>query len=132
MMNWLEIKDETARLVLEKDALHVYAAVAIQLAAARLSRRTLGHWLPWLAVAALQLGNEALDILLGQEQTLKPWQVAGGIHDTVNTMLMPTLMLLLCRRSPALFTWAARHGAPSAEGAGLPAVTAVREATPGT
>ncbi|MDQ3144720.1 MAG: hypothetical protein M3Q57_07585 [Pseudomonadota bacterium] len=83
-MDWLALKDETARMMFDKDALHIYVAVAIQVAAALLSRRSLGYFLPWLAVLGCALVNEALDVVLGQEQILQPWQVVGGVHDLIN------------------------------------------------
>jgi len=104
-MNWLDIKNEAARLLFEKDALHIYAAVIIQLVAAQLSRKSLGHWLPWSAVLGLELCNELLDVVLGQEPTLKAWQLVGAAHDLFNTMIMPTLLLVLCRRAPDLWNW---------------------------
>ncbi len=113
-MDWLGLKDETARLMFEKDALHIYAAVAIQIAAAILSRRSLGHLLPWLAVLGVALVNEALDVVLGQEQNLQPWQVVGGVHDLINTMVLPTLLLLLCRGAPGLFDWPRPSGIEAA------------------
>ena len=120
-MNWLEIKDYAASLILEKDALHIYAAVAIQVGVARLTGRSLGHWLPWLCVLALEAANEILDIVLGQEVSLKAWQVDGALHDALNTMLMPSLLLLLCRRAPHLVAWRRPvAAAPSAEPGATP------------
>jgi hypothetical protein len=104
-MDWPGLKLELARLLLDKDALHIYAALAIQITAAKLSRRSLGHLLPWLAVFGLELINEAIDLSRGGETSLKPWQVVGGLHDIINTMILPTILLLLCRRDPALFRW---------------------------
>lgn len=104
-MDWLSLKDEAARMVFEKDALHIYAALFIQIAAARLSRRSLGHVLPWLSVLGIELANEAIDIWRGGEPRLMPWQVVSGAHDLINTMLMPSVLLLLCRYAPELFDW---------------------------
>ncbi len=104
-MDWLAIKLELARMPLEKDALHIYAALIIQVVAAKLSRRSLGHWLPWLTVLGFELVNEAIDILRGGEPRLMPWQVVSGAHDIVNTMILPTILMSLCRRDPTLFQW---------------------------
>jgi hypothetical protein len=30
------------------------------------------------------------------------WQVVSGTHDIINTMILPTVLLLLCRRAPHL------------------------------
>lgn len=34
-----------------------------------------------------------------------PWQVVSGVHDIINTMILPTLLLVLCRRAPHLLNW---------------------------
>ena len=104
-MEWIAFKDEMARMLLEKDALHIYAAVLIQLIAARWTRRTLGHLLPWNVVLAVELLNEIVDLARGGEPRLMPWQVVSGVHDIVNTMILPTLLLILCRRAPRLLDW---------------------------
>ena len=104
-MDWLALKLELARMLIEKDALHIYAALLIQVVAAKLSRRSLGDWLPWLTVLGLELLNEALDIFRGGEPRLMPWQVVSGAHDIVNTMILPTVLLLLVRNAGDLFAW---------------------------
>jgi hypothetical protein len=103
-MDWNDLKDEAGRLLFEKDALHIYAALLIQVMTAKLSGRTLGDKLPWMAVLAIELLNEAVDLMRGGEDQIKAWQVTGGIHDIINTMILPTVLLLLCRRAPYLFT----------------------------
>ncbi len=104
-MDWLALELELARMPLEKDALHIYAALFIQVVAAKLSRRSLGHILPWLAVLGLELINEAVDIVRGGESRLMPWQMVSGAHDIINTMILPTILMSLCRRDPTLFQW---------------------------
>ena len=104
-MEWNLLKGEAARLLLDKDAVHIYAALAIQIATAKLSRRSLGHFLPWLTVLGLELINEAIDLMRGGEPQLMAWQAVGGVHDVINTMILPTILLVLCRRDPALFDW---------------------------
>lgn len=86
---------------LDRDALHIYAGVALQILVARLSRRKLGDWLPWLAVVVLAIGIEAADV------RAEVWhsdilQAAASVHDFVNTMIMPTVLLILSRRWPDL------------------------------
>ena len=102
-MDWMGMKGLAATLVLEEDALHIYAAFAIQLAVAVITRKSLGHPLPWLAVFGFELINEFLDVILGEEAIVKPWQLWGAAHDLVNTMALPTTLLLLCRYRPSLF-----------------------------
>ncbi len=104
-MDWVGLKLELARMPLEKDALHIYAALIIQVVAAKLSRRSLGHLLPWLTVLGFELVNEAFDIVRGGEPRLMPWQVVSAAHDIINTMILPTVLMSLCRRTPTLFDW---------------------------
>jgi hypothetical protein len=103
-MNWLGLKNEAAHMLLEKDALHIYGALIVQVGAARIFRRTLGHGLPWLCVLGVELINEFLDVILGEEAQLMPWQVVSAAHDILNTMILPTVLLLLCRRAPRLLS----------------------------
>ena len=112
-MDWIGLKDELARMLLDKDALHIYAALLIQLAAARWTGRTLGHWRPWGAVLAVELLNEIADVARGGEPRLMPWQIVSGVHDIINTMILPTFLLFLCRRAPQLLHWPGGH-APTA------------------
>ena len=109
-MDWLGIKVELARMLFDKDALHIYAALAIQIVAAKLSRRSLGHFLPWLTVLGIELVNEGLDLVRGGEPRLMPWQVVGGAHDILNTMILPSVLLILCRRDATLFQWGNDRG----------------------
>lgn len=102
--DWLAFKDELAQFTVEKDALHIYAAFAVQLFAATLLRKPLSSWLPWAAVLLVELLNEAGDMLLDQtEPHIRQWQIDGAIHDVINTMLLPTALMLLVRYMPRLF-----------------------------
>jgi len=104
-MDWLSLKNEAARMLFEKDAPHIYASLFIQIATAKLSRRSLGQILPWLWVLGIELLNEVTDIWRGGEPQLKPWQVVSGIHDIIITMVLPTVLLLLVRSAGELFRW---------------------------
>jgi len=103
-MNWIEFKDYLSQITdLDQDALHIYAAVLIQIGAAALLRRSLASILPWLTVWAVLIVNEAIDLWLPGE-TVGQWQVIGGIQDSWNTMALPTLLWLLAYYAPALMT----------------------------
>ncbi len=102
-MDWMGLKDLAADLTITKDALHIYLAFIIQLSAAAIFRRSLASGLPWLVVLLFELVNEGLDMWLGEELQLKPWQLEGAAHDLINTMILPTALLLLCRYAPGLF-----------------------------
>ncbi len=103
-MNWIEFKDYLSQVTsLDQDALHVYAAVLIQIGAAALFRRSLASIIPWLTVWAVLIVNEAVDLWLPRE-TIGQWQISGGIQDSWNTMALPTLLWLLAYHAPRLMT----------------------------
>lgn len=102
-MDWMGLKDLAADLLIAKDALHIYLAFVIQVSAAALFRKPLSSGLPWLTVLLFELVNEGLDMWLGEELHLKQWQIVGAAHDLINTMILPTVLLLLCRYAPGLF-----------------------------
>lgn len=87
---------------LDRDALHIYAAVLIHLASAALLGRSLASPWPWLVVLAFALGNEWLDVY--RDDLLEEWEKAAALHDLWNTMLLPTLLLLVVRFVPRLTT----------------------------
>ena len=102
-MDWMGLKGLGSELGLAKDALHIYGAVTIQIAAALLFRRSLGSWLPWFVVLVAELLNEWGDMWFGEEAHIKQWQIDGAKHDLLNTMILPTVLLLLVRYAPSLF-----------------------------
>ena len=79
---------------LAKDALHVYIGLTLFITI-RLCWRRRGGWvLAWLAVLALALGTEWLDIRMerldnGVQPDYAHW------HDIWNTMFWPTMLLLV-------------------------------------
>jgi hypothetical protein len=85
---------------LERDALHVYAAVIIQLGSAAILRRTVASPWPWLIVLVFALANEYLD--MQNDNLVEDWEKAAALHDLWNTMLLPTLLLLVARFAPRL------------------------------
>lgn len=98
-MDWLQVKLALmAASGLDRDALHIYGGVFIQIVTALLLRRKLGDWLPWLVVLALTVAGEAADVYVDiwPDHAL---QAGKAIHDLVNTMAMPTLLLVLFRQS---------------------------------
>jgi len=85
------------------DSLHVVAGVILQFAAAAILRTDVADRRPWLLILALELVNEANDLIVEQ------WPNAGmqwgeGAKDLLLTMLLPTSILLIARRRPSLFT----------------------------
>lgn len=103
-MDLILLKHEAAQILVDKDALHIYVAIVIQISFAILTRRSLGHALPWLAVLAIEMINEVHDGWLG-------YSASAGAHDIINTMVLPTVLLLLCRYAPRILTWNERQTA---------------------
>lgn len=83
------------------DTLHVMVGVLLQLGFARLLRTSLADVRPWLAVLILELVNEIYDLWFERWPSL-PMQLGEGLRDVIGTMLLPTILLLLARRRPAL------------------------------
>ena len=88
---------------LDMDALHVHAGVLGLILLALLLRRPLSSLLPWLVMLALAVANEGYDL------HYEAWppddrgrQIGEGIRDLWNTMLLPTLILLVARFYPKL------------------------------
>jgi len=102
-MDWMGLKGLGSDLGLAKDALHIYGAVAIQIAVALLFRRSLANWLPWLFVLLAALLIEGGDMWFGEEAHVQQWQIDGAKHDMLNTMVLPTVLLVLTRYAPSLF-----------------------------
>jgi hypothetical protein len=115
-MDWMGLKALASDLGLAKDALHIYGAAAIQIAAALLLRRSLANWLPWFVVLLAALLIEAGDMWFGEEAHVQQWQIDGAKHDILNTMVLPTILLALSRYVPSLFN-AGRPLPKSAAGA---------------
>jgi hypothetical protein len=99
-MDWHHLKDWIEHASgLNMDALHVYAGVGIQIAAALLLHKRLSSPWPWLVVLGAEFANEVYDY------TYEVWpdrdiQFAEGLRDMWNTMVMPSLILLLARYAP--------------------------------
>ena len=96
------------------DSIHVIVGVAVQLLVAKLSRRSVGHFLPWIAVLMLELLNEASDLWI--EKWPDPGRQYGeSAKDIVVTMFLPTLLLLVVRFCPKLFAYRKAEPAPVQE-----------------
>lgn len=103
-MSWIEFKDYLSQITdLNQDALHIYAAILIQLTAAVVLRRSLASIVPWLSVVAVLAVNELIDIT-EPGRPIEKWQVLGGLQDVWNTMAVPTILLLIARFAPSLLT----------------------------
>jgi hypothetical protein len=88
-------------LGLSKDALHIYVGLTVFLAAAALSRRPLGSWVPIAAVVGAALAGEAWDLIDTHAAGARPhWD--RNWHDVWNTCFWPSLLFLLARRTQVL------------------------------
>ena len=111
-MSWYELKESLSLASgLSMDALHVHAGVIGQLALAFLLRRTLASPLPWLAVLAAAIANEWSDLSFDAWPN-RQVQYDESLRDVWNTMLMPTLLLIIARFAPHLVTRRESSSAP--------------------
>ncbi len=81
---------------LSKDALHIYAGLAVQLLIATSTRYRLTSILPWCVVLALAGLGELVD-RHDDLTSLGHWRWQASLHDIVNTLFWPTLLLVLAR-----------------------------------
>jgi hypothetical protein len=89
------IKTElTELLLLSRDALHIHVGLGIYVLAMLIFRRGPTSPVPWLLVLAFELANEAIDAVHGQHLDL---DITGATRDIGNTMLWPTVVLLMAR-----------------------------------
>ncbi len=99
-MNWMDVKTGLEVATgLSEDALHIYTAVILQLAAAAVSRRSVGDAFPWIFVFLAECGNEAADLYLAQAQDRF---FMASLHDVINTMIMPSALFIIGRFAPTL------------------------------
>lgn len=86
---------------LAKDALHIYAGLAVMLLAAALLRRGLGDWRPLAAVFLAALAGETWDLIDTLAIDRQPrWR--GIWKDIWNTLFWPTMLFLLARHTRVL------------------------------
>lgn len=91
------IKHEIVATVgLSKDALHIYVGLAVFLAAAAVLRKPLRSIIPWLMVLAISVAGELLD-MRDDITRLGYWRWGTSLHDVLNTLFWPTVLLLLAR-----------------------------------
>jgi hypothetical protein len=105
-MNWFELKNWLELSTgLDRDSLHIYAGVAVQLAVAVLFRRSLASLIPWMFVAAVAVANEYYDYSFVPEALLGNQKYYDeAIRDIWNTLLLPSVLLLIARFWPNWLT----------------------------
>lgn len=97
---WLDVKRALVTVTsLERDALHIYAALAIVLATAATTRWRLREWRVLVPLIVLEATNEAADLIYEiwppADRAMQYW---ASVHDFVNTMAVPVIVVLIARR----------------------------------
>jgi hypothetical protein len=77
---------------LSKDTLHVYVGLGVFFAVAAVSRKRLRSISPLLAVLAVAIAGELLDMFDKSQ-----WRLLESLHDMLNTLFWPTVIWLLAR-----------------------------------
>jgi hypothetical protein len=113
-MQWFEIKNWLELSTgLDRDSLHIYAGVAVQLAVAVIFRRSLANPIPWMFVVVVALANEYYDyshIPVTMNASQETYDEA--VRDIWNTLLLPSALLVIARFYPNLLTGMRNRGAP--------------------
>ncbi|NMM26732.1 MAG: hypothetical protein HHJ12_05430 [Glaciimonas sp.] len=81
---------------LSKDALHIYVGLAGFLAMAAVLRKPLRSIVPWLVVVAIAVAGEMFD-MRDDVASLGYWRWGASLHDILNTVFWPTVLLLLAK-----------------------------------
>ena len=81
---------------LSKDALHIYDSLAVLLTTAAVLRKRLRSIVPWLVVLAVAISGELID-MHDDIMSLGYWRWGASLHDVLNTLFWPTVLLLLAR-----------------------------------
>ncbi|MEH6827287.1 hypothetical protein [Parasphingorhabdus sp.] len=109
-MDWFEIKNWLELSTgLDRDSLHIYAGVGVQLIVALILRRSLASPVPWLLVAVAALTNEYYDYSFVPDPLNATQEYFdGAIRDVWNTLLLPSLLLVIARYWPTWLTGRAK------------------------
>lgn len=115
-MSWFDLKALIGEYTgLERDALHIHAALFLYLVAMGLFRQSRRSRIPWLIVLFAAAANEGYDVYYNRDED-PDWIIEGAIKDMWNSMLWPTVLLLVGRYT----TWFQRRppeaAAPDTEG----------------
>lgn len=89
----LEIMSVTA---LSRDALHIYAGLALLIAASCMTRKSLGSFSSWLVVLAGASLIELFD-LMEDKASLGYLRWDASLHDIANTLFWPTVLVVIHR-----------------------------------
>ena len=81
---------------LSKDALHIYIGLTVLLITAAVLQKPLRSTIPWLAVFTLAVAGELVD-MRDDIASLGYWRWGASLHDAINTLFWPTVLLWLAR-----------------------------------
>ncbi len=81
---------------LSKDALHIYVGLTTQLTAAAILRKPLRSIISWIMVLTLTVAGEMVD-MRDDIATLGYWRWEASLHDVLNTIFWPSVLLILAR-----------------------------------
>ena len=102
MIEWYRLKTFLSHATsLSMDGLHIVGGVIALLLFARLFKRTVADFRPWLAVLVFELLNEWSDLRF-EEWPEPASQYGETAKDILLTMILPTLLLLVARYRPRL------------------------------
>lgn len=93
---------------LSRDALHIYFGLAILLLSAAMLRKPLRSYVPWSVVWAMAIAGELLD-MRDDLMLYDHWRWDASMHDVLNTLFWPTVLMLLARHS---HFFSAHHALP--------------------
>lgn len=83
---------------LSRDALHIYLGLAVLLLAVALLRKPLRSLVPWGVVWVVSILGELLD-MRDDFVVYGYWRWDASVHDVLNTMFWPSVLMLLARYS---------------------------------
>jgi hypothetical protein len=84
---------------LAKDALHIYVALIVFFGSCVLFRWKARDWKPWLLVLLAALAGEVMDLRDQAEFYHVAFKWGESVKDIVNTLMVPTMILLAARYS---------------------------------
>ncbi|MGK2908452.1 MAG: hypothetical protein ACSLE1_01405 [Sphingobium sp.] len=95
-LGWSRIKMDVEHIVgFSSDALHAQVGMLVFIGCNYMLRGRSSLLLPWLLLFGIELTNEALD--MSRPPGSLESDLGSSLHDIVNTMFVPTVMLLLWR-----------------------------------
>jgi hypothetical protein len=101
VLDWEALKEWLSKeLHVSHAVLHIHIGLLVFLVMGRVLRKPMSSPLPLLVVAMLELANEAMDFTRYYVSHW-PWTPGNTIEDIVNTLLWPTILLLLARMDRA-------------------------------